>query len=711
MAVYRGLASGDHLYQETPHSCPSMLERFVASGGGILEALVDRIKDTVGYVSFFNTFNRGKANEREFKDLIEEITAQVMSFGIQTNIRFASYGQKGLPEPKSSTGWIHPHEKASNASIAIKPDFFLTKVPEENCSANVMEHSTSKFSWEDVRILWEIQSHSDRITSTSDLANLLLKASQALRFQANRAFFLAFYLCREKFRMARIDRCGAVLGHPVTLTLNDNFLKAVVACLIFEDKPIGLINLWTILLSKENLTNSQEKVIWIKEKKFVLGPQVFGPRANIIQTRATSVFMADSNPPEKPSVAWKHCLKISWPYTERYVEGQLLEALRHLEGVASVEAWESIESAGNHADYVGVIEKVVVKPQGSPNSKSPTPPAVDLYHRELRVVVMQYIQYSFSDLIKKRSIPLILKAWRDLYHVVTNISNAGWAHKELSWTNVRVTDMENGKVKLIDFDLACRIPQTSSTAPDRTGTPAFMAIEILNPDRGQPVSCNMLHEYESVFWIGYLALTKLGADDSSILPMTQRNDLGLIEIAYMKTRHFLEEDTRSLGFSSIDQPAETKGILETLCTNMVNSLYVLPGKKSSYRHSRKDPKHFGQIVAAQISSFENVLSECTSIPVPAVIDAWEVEVESEFDESNTCYIVMKYIEGQVVADIWETLDTDARRNLLHELSTYIHALGALKFDTPGPIGGGASKSPLFTMYGAGPFASTAAMEE
>ncbi|KAI9656419.1 MAG: hypothetical protein M1829_000410 [Trizodia sp. TS-e1964] len=597
MAVYRGLASGNHLYQELSHSYPSMLERFVASGSGISEALVDRIKDTAGYVSFFNTFNRGKANEREFKDLIGEITAQVISFGIQTNIRFASYGQKGLPEPESSTSWMHPHDEASNASTALKPDFFLAKVREEKCSANVMEHSTSKFSWEDVRILWEIKSHSDRITSTSDLANLVLKASQALRFQANRAFFLAFYLCGEKFRMARIDRCGAVLGHPITLTLDDNFLKAVIACLILEDRPIGLINLWTILPSKESSSNSQEKVIRIKGKKFVLGPQVFGPRANIVHTRATSVFLADSNAPDKASAAWKHCLKISWPYTERYVEGQLLEALKHLEGVASVEAWESIESAGNHADYVGDIEKVVVKAQGPPNSKSATPPAADLYHRELRVVVTEYIQYSFSDLIKKRSIPLILKAWRDLYHVVTNISNAGWAHKDLSWTNVRVTDMEKGKVKLIDFDLACRIPQTSSTAPDRTGTPAFMAIEILDPDRGQPVSYNMLHEYESVFWIGYLALTKLGADESSILPMTQRNDLGLIEIARMKIGHLLDEDTRSLNLSSIEQPEETKGILETLCTNMANSLYVLPGKKSTYRHSRKDAKHFGQIVA------------------------------------------------------------------------------------------------------------------
>lgn len=49
------------------------------------------------------------------------------------------------------------------------------------------------------------------------------------------------------------------------------------------------------------------------------------------------------------------------------------------------------------------------------------------------------------------------------------------------------------------------------------------------------------------------------------------------------------------------------------------------------------------------------VSENTGIRLPAVIDAWEAEGKSLYDESNACYAVMEYVEGQLVFDISDDL--------------------------------------------------------
>ena len=99
------------------------------------------------------------------------------------------------------------------------------------------------------------------------------------------------------------------------------------------------------------------------------------------------------------------------------------------------------------------------------------------------------------------------------------------------------------------------------------------------------------------------------------------------------------------------------------------------------------------------------VSKNTSIRLPAVIDAWEAEDKTSQDERNTCYIVMEYIEGRLVSDIWDDMDINARGKLLRQLSEYLRALQAIKLNCPGPIGGGISEGPFFTDYGAGPFTS------
>src|SRR5436305_8018453 len=129
----------------------------------------------------------------------------------------------------------------------------------------------------------------------------------------------------------------------------------------------------------------------------------------------------------------------------------------------------------------------------------------DFHPREFRQTMTAYIPESFS----KDLSPLdLLSAWRSLYLVVDAIAKKGWVHRDLSWSNVRITRHKKNtydtvSVVLVDFDLASPIDGPASGSPDRTGTVAFMPIETLNPSSA--FRHHGLHEDEAAFWIGFLA--------------------------------------------------------------------------------------------------------------------------------------------------------------------------------------------------------------
>jgi hypothetical protein len=57
------------------------------------------------------------------------------------------------------------------------------------------------------------------------------------------------------------------------------------------------------------------------------------------------------------------------------------------------------------------------------------------------------------------------------------------------------------------------------------------------------------------------------------------------------------------------------------------------------------------------------ISAHTSIPVPAVIDAWEMEDPTYNDEPNKCYTLMDYAQGQVLEDDWDELSSKAQKHI------------------------------------------------
>lgn len=89
--------------------------------------------------------------------------------------------------------------------------------------------------------------------------------------------------------------------------------------------------------------------------------------------------------------------------------------------------------------------------------------------------------------------------------------------------------------------------------------------------------------------------------------------------------------------------------------------------------------------------------------VPAVIDAWEEVNQEDGEVVRTGYLLMEYIEGRTVSEIWPRLGIQARRDIYGQIEEFLHQLHEIQMVSPGPIGGGLSRGPLFTDYGAGPF--------
>lgn len=103
-----------------------------------------------------------------------------------------------------------------------------------------------------------------------------------------------------------------------------------------------------------------------------------------------------------------------------------------------------------------------------------------------------------------------------------------------------------------------------------------------------------------------------------------------------------------------------------------------------------------------------------SLYVPHVHDAWVVEQDVEFypdyDVTKCTYILMDWIHGECLGEIWQSLDETRRNSIVYHVYDMIGALHSKILDTPGPIGGGRSRGFWFTDDGAGPFASQRDME-
>ncbi|KAH7884140.1 kinase-like domain-containing protein [Phlebopus sp. FC_14] len=95
----------------------------------------------------------------------------------------------------------------------------------------------------------------------------------------------------------------------------------------------------------------------------------------------------------------------------------------------------------------------------------------------------------------------------------------------------------------------------------------------------------------------------------------------------------------------------------------------------------------------------SMITTMTTIPVPKV---QEIAVNPK---TAMTYLVMEYIDGQTLDSCWDRLTLLSKLRIAWTLRSYVAQLRRLQRTVPGTLNGSSCTGPLFTEYGAGPFAS------
>lgn len=114
-------------------------------------------------------------------------------------------------------------------------------------------------------------------------------------------------------------------------------------------------------------------------------------------------------------------------------------------------------------------------------------------------------------------------------------------------------------------------------------------------------------------------------------------------------------------------------------------------------------KYGERVTNAEVNSIRFV-SECTSVPVP--------NVHGLYNDGDSDYLVMKYVKGDCLYDVWNSLMAEQKEELAGQLHSYFQELHSLKETYIGAVG---KHPPVDDMFcGAqdcGPYDSEESMNE
>ncbi|KAH0555775.1 hypothetical protein GP486_006281 [Trichoglossum hirsutum] len=493
------------------------------------------------------------------------------------------------------------------------------------------------FAWEDVRDIWEFGASPE---DYHDWAKLMLKASEVLRLQWHREYVLAFLISGTYLRMFRISRSCVLVSTPVDFADNEDdfysritLAKCILTQLLLPHTAAGFPIDHSQARTITDERGRPHLIVTVDDLDIVLGEQIVWPRKDCPVARATTVHLArrinDSG--------WTLCYKSSWPEKVRIPEGAILSNLQGLSGVVKLLAWDAPFPVGLVYTEHEVRESfrplklsmIRVEPSDSQTEEvqnnnrqedwwaNSTPnrnrrrltsseQRSGLTIREHRRTVTDYLPHSLGNTVISLTDTLMI--WQSLYTVVHSIAVRGWVHRDLSWSNVRLRhDGVRYWVTLIDFDLAAPILGPTDAPTDKTGTPMFMPLEILWSSPNSVCRHQELHEFESVFWIGFLALINRTTEGRRSLNETARHSPP--RIARQKSEHVsvsARADWRSWFGESRDMRLLVDMMDEVVDVHFRSRYFIIYPRVDDYTSSgeRKHVEHY-QVVLLKATSAIN----------------------------------------------------------------------------------------------------------
>ena len=378
----------------------------------------------------------------------------------------------------------------------------------------------------------------------------------------------------------RCERSGVFLGQVVEA--EDTLVQCILASLLPGDSGITPPK-ESMFVQLDDGTVCLE--VQVGGDKFILGDQIVGPQRDHLVGRATAVLAR-----RHTDTTWTCCFKIAWPYVVRPHEGEVLETLQGVTGVVRLFGWDAPKTERDlDADHIHRDYKIMDISSRSPlkaltasgdveiamatNAEALKPDGLKCFNsRQYRQTVTEFSKdffdtFYFHDPIDR------LYAWLGLYKVVDAIAAKGFVHRDLSLNNVRLFRPQQDSplsVTIIDFDLTSIIEGSSSGSPDKTGTVAFMPIEVLLSPSGRAFRHQELHEDESAFWIGFLAIINCSESGREFFNRMIALQPSPLEDVGLKNWCMLMAGMRILHWDSWFAPQEdTNTIVPDLCLQLI----------------------------------------------------------------------------------------------------------------------------------------------
>lgn len=579
------------------------------------QAVVEKINKLPSLKTFVGTIGKGMSNEDEFSQLASDICAFLLSSSLplpKPDIRYVSSGQHLMRHRAAAHPWITRHNSPSNR-FGLKPEFFTAwvkadkvtgqyepaslsarlygnrtilpprrsdRLVSDKASPGIIRNDKGVFAWDDVNVLLEIKSFWSAKNEQEILSNLVLKATEVLRFQWQRRYVLGILICGPRVRIVRCERSGVFLGQ--VQEAEDTLVRCILASLLPGDSGITPPQ-ESMFVHLDDGTDCFE--VQLGGDKFILGNQIVGPQRDHLVGRATAIHLARRN----TDTTWKYCFKTAWPYAVRPHEGEVLGELQGVTGVVRLFGWDAPKTEGNldadeiHRRYnfldISSTSPLAATTAGnndeiatSTSTKAPKTDGLPCFNpRQYRQTVTEYIKDSFDTICFYDPIDR-LSAWLGLYKAVNAIAEHGFVHRDLSWNNVRLFRPQQDSplsATIIDFDLASKIEGSASGSPEKPGTVAFMPIEVLITPSGKPFQHQELHEDESVFWIGFLAFIYCSESGREQVNNIFAHRYSLKEVGHEKYIMIAPFMKRRSWNSWFAPQQETSTIIRDLCVQLV----------------------------------------------------------------------------------------------------------------------------------------------
>ncbi|KAL7903739.1 serine/threonine-protein kinase Sgk2 [Trichoderma velutinum] len=399
--------------------------------------------------------------------------------------------------------------------------------------------TVDRYHWSHILVPGELKSNPAADAPPRAWIDLATYVREVLSAEGTRRFALAFTLCGPCLRLWEYDRGGRIII----------FVAAMLGFLWIDEEGLGFDP--SIMRSGDDMFIEIERDG--KPERLIIDEIITRPRG--IVSRATTCWKVhlENDPLKKPLV-----VKDSWQYTERDEEGLLLKEAMEI-GVINVARYYHHETVRINgitddvrtsirkgldiaADIAAISDTVddidsttictmsaitaMARRRSTSSSASSAPTrrpreanlededaaatekpvkrsrsaksgdAKTLRNREHRRVVLD----DYGMQIHTASSPTaLLEALECCIRAHESLKRAGFLHRDISINNLLIDEDRpvDKRGFLIDLDLGIKTKRTkNSGAKEKTGTRAFMAIEVLFGKKH-----SFMHDLESFFWV------------------------------------------------------------------------------------------------------------------------------------------------------------------------------------------------------------------